>query len=226
MIQSKLPRPCAGLAMLVALTSSAQAKTWELIWSDEFDGPAKSAPDPKKWAFSIGGGGWGNHELETYTSRRDNSFLDGKGNLVIEAKRERFTGPDGITRNYTGGLKRVCNCRLARDCGLPFGRLETTSHPWAGRLVAKWTSWRILAASHPPITAACTDQGTPAEVPSREPIHSPMGSVSAMIFMSLQLNGLRSRWISSLTMFYTRPKLPPISQPDVSGYLIILFTSS
>jgi len=100
-IQSKLPRPCAGLAMLVALTSSAQAKTWELIWSDEFDGPAKSAPDPKKWAFSIGGGGWGNHELETYTSRRDNSFLDGKGNLVIETRRERFTGPDGITRNYT-----------------------------------------------------------------------------------------------------------------------------
>lgn len=101
MIQSKLPWMCSGLALLVALTSSAQPKTWKLIWSDEFDGPAKSTPDPKKWGFSIGGGGWGNRELETYTSRRENSFLDGKGNLVIEARRERFTGPDGITRDYT-----------------------------------------------------------------------------------------------------------------------------
>src|SRR5215472_13844088 len=101
MIQSKLPWMCSGLALLVALTSSAEPKTWKLIWSDEFDGPAKSAPDPKKWGFSIGGGGWGNRELQTYTSRRENSFLDGKGNLVIEARRERFTGPDGITRDYT-----------------------------------------------------------------------------------------------------------------------------
>src|SRR5215470_12981442 len=101
MIQSKLPWMSGGLAMLLALTSSAQPQTWELIWSDEFDGPAQSAPDPKKWGFSIGGGGWGNHELQTYTCRRDNSFLDGKGNLVIEARRERFTGPDGITRDYT-----------------------------------------------------------------------------------------------------------------------------
>src|SRR5215469_4467904 len=134
MIQSKLPLMCSGLALSVALTSSAQPKTWKLVWSDEFDGPAKSAPDPKKWGFSIGGGGWGNRELQTYTSRRENSFLDGKGNLVIEARRERFTGPDGITRdytsarlntadtlrNYTGALKRGCNCRLGRDCGLPF----------------------------------------------------------------------------------------------------------
>lgn len=101
MIQSDLPWMSGSLVILVALTTWGQPQTPEPSWSDEFDGPAKSAPDPKKWGFSIGGGGWGNGELQTYTSRRDNSFLDGKGNLVIEARRERFTGPDGITRDYT-----------------------------------------------------------------------------------------------------------------------------
>jgi hypothetical protein len=36
-----------------------------LVWDEEFayTGP----PDPSKWAFEVGGGGWGNGELETYT---------------------------------------------------------------------------------------------------------------------------------------------------------------
>ena len=56
-------------------------------FADEFDGPAGSAPDPSKWTYDLGGGGWGNGELETYTSSRENSFLDGNGNLVIRATR-------------------------------------------------------------------------------------------------------------------------------------------
>ena len=42
-------------------------------WSDEFDGPPNSAPDPSKWTFDLGGGGWGNQELETYTNSVDNA---------------------------------------------------------------------------------------------------------------------------------------------------------
>jgi len=73
---------------------------WQLTWSDEFDGADGSAPDPGKWTYDIGGGGWGNDELETYTDRRDNSFLkDGK--LVIRARAENYRGPDGIDRPYT-----------------------------------------------------------------------------------------------------------------------------
>jgi beta-glucanase (GH16 family) len=52
-------------------------------WSDEFDGPANSAPDAAKWTYDLGGGGWGNQELETYTSAADNVHLDGNGHLVI-----------------------------------------------------------------------------------------------------------------------------------------------
>jgi beta-glucanase (GH16 family) len=54
-------------------------------WADEFDGPANSAPDPSKWTFDLGGGGWGNQELETYTNSLDNVHLDGEGHLIIRA---------------------------------------------------------------------------------------------------------------------------------------------
>jgi beta-glucanase (GH16 family) len=70
------------------------------VWSDEFDGPNGSAVDSKKWSFDVGGKGWGNNELETYTSRTANANLEG-GRLAIKALKETFTGADKITRNYT-----------------------------------------------------------------------------------------------------------------------------
>jgi beta-glucanase (GH16 family) len=65
---------------------------WELVWSDEFDGAAGGGPDPNKWVYDIGGGGWGNGQLEFNTDSRDNSALDGNGQLVITARAEEFAG--------------------------------------------------------------------------------------------------------------------------------------
>jgi len=73
---------------------------WSLVWRDEFDGPSGSAVDTSKWSFDVGGKGWGNNELETYTNRAANAHVEG-GLLVIKALKETFTGPDNITRNYT-----------------------------------------------------------------------------------------------------------------------------
>ncbi|MFZ7086937.1 glycoside hydrolase family 16 protein [Curtobacterium sp. RRHDQ10] len=50
---------------------------------DQFDGPAGSPPDPSIWTAQTGGGGWGNGEVQTYTSSA--VALDGKGHLVITA---------------------------------------------------------------------------------------------------------------------------------------------
>jgi beta-glucanase (GH16 family) len=58
---------------------------WPLVWSDEFNGPAGAPPDPYKWTYDLGGGGWGNGELETYTDDPQNVFQDGQGRLVIRA---------------------------------------------------------------------------------------------------------------------------------------------
>jgi beta-glucanase (GH16 family) len=87
--------------LLFASVGSTTAQQRVLVWSDEFDGQVNSAPDYSKWRFATGGGGWGNDELEYYTSRRQNAFINGKGQLVITALREKYTGPDNVTRNYT-----------------------------------------------------------------------------------------------------------------------------
>src|SRR2546425_6783258 len=50
---------------------------WSLVWSDEFDGPNGSAVDSSKRAFDIGGNGWGNNQLETYTQLTKNAYRDG-----------------------------------------------------------------------------------------------------------------------------------------------------
>ncbi len=73
---------------------------WHLAWSDEFNGPNGSPPDPAKWTLEIGGNGWGNNELEYYADRPENVYQQ-DGNLVIKVLAEKITGPDGVTRNYT-----------------------------------------------------------------------------------------------------------------------------
>src|SRR6266487_359286 len=45
---------------------------WTLAWSDEFSSADGSSPDSAKWTYDLGGNGWGNQELETYTSRPQN----------------------------------------------------------------------------------------------------------------------------------------------------------
>src|SRR6266568_7545853 len=83
-----------------AVVDPSPQHPWTLAWSDEFNGLNGSAPDRAKWTYDIGGGGWGNQELETYTSRSQNAYLQ-DGMLVIQALKETYTGPDGIARDYT-----------------------------------------------------------------------------------------------------------------------------
>jgi beta-glucanase (GH16 family) len=77
--------PDAGSA---PASAAAPAAVGALSWSDEFDGAAGSAPNPANWNLETGAGGWGNNELQNYTSSRENSALDGNGNLVITARRD------------------------------------------------------------------------------------------------------------------------------------------
>jgi len=84
-----------------AIAEGGTARWPHLVWSQDFNGPAGSSPDLREWNFDRGGGGWGNEELESYTSRPANVQLDGHGHLVITARSEKYTGVDGITRDYT-----------------------------------------------------------------------------------------------------------------------------
>src|SRR4051794_17351366 len=73
---------------------------WSLVWSDDFNGSDGVTVDSSKWVLESGGNGWGNQELEYYTSRPQNAFLH-DGNLVIKVLEEKHTGSDGVNRNYT-----------------------------------------------------------------------------------------------------------------------------
>lgn len=64
------------------------------FWSDEFN--KDGLPDATKWGYDVGGGGWGNNELEYYTKENAKNARIESGNLIIEAIKERFEN-----RNYT-----------------------------------------------------------------------------------------------------------------------------
>jgi beta-glucanase (GH16 family) len=90
-------------------------------WSDEFDGAANASPDRSKWTYDLGNNnGWGNQELEAYTSSLDNVRLDGQGHLVIRA----VSTPTGFTsaRLKTQGLFTMQYGRVEIRAKLPAGQ--------------------------------------------------------------------------------------------------------
>ena len=95
---------CCALTGRAASPQSAAepAGSWRMTWQDEFNGKDGSRPDPAKWVYDVGGNGWGNHELETYTDRLSNVRVE-HGNLVLEARHEDYTGSDGKPQPYTSG---------------------------------------------------------------------------------------------------------------------------
>ena len=93
-------RSAVSLYLFLLITSLVSAQ--QLRWSDEFNGPAGSPPDAAKWTYDLGAGGWGNHELETYTKSPDNIHLDGNGHLVIRAT--KTSGGYQSARIKTQGL--------------------------------------------------------------------------------------------------------------------------
>src|SRR5882724_7243356 len=88
--------------------ASAQATNYVLVWSDKFSAANGSLPDSSKWIMETGGGGWGNHELESYTNRARNAHVQ-SGNLVITARKE----------SYQGGWHRASvHLRTSQDSGI------------------------------------------------------------------------------------------------------------
>jgi beta-glucanase (GH16 family) len=79
-----------GLISLCLNLSSAQAAlSWNIVWSDEFNGTAINS---NTWTFESGNNnGWGNGELEYYTGRTQNAYVS-SGLLHIVARQEAYGG--------------------------------------------------------------------------------------------------------------------------------------
>ncbi|MBP7095899.1 MAG: glycoside hydrolase family 16 protein [Spirochaetia bacterium] len=75
-----------GLAVLAAGAQELPGR--KLAWSDEFDG---AAVDREKWRFVVGGGGYGNNEMQWYDLAPENARIE-DGVLVIEARKQKKAG--------------------------------------------------------------------------------------------------------------------------------------
>jgi len=113
----------AGAAGTSATGCTSSTAGYKLVWSDEFTGPAGTAVDSSKWTFDVGGTGWGNDELEYYTSGTNNAALDGAGNLVITAKQQAMGGKNYTSaRIKTQGLKTFTYGRVEARMKIPEGQ--------------------------------------------------------------------------------------------------------
>ncbi|HVW12014.1 MAG TPA: glycoside hydrolase family 16 protein [Bryobacteraceae bacterium] len=126
---------------IVLLTASACFAQGQLVWSDEFNGAANTAPDPAKWTYDLGNNnGWGNRELENYTKDPENAHLDGKGNLVIRAEPAK-DGPASGAGSYTSARIKTQGLFAAS----PNGRVEARIKVPAG--AGLWPAFWMLGNS-------------------------------------------------------------------------------
>ena len=137
------------------------AQQGELVWSDEFDGAEGEAPDPANWNHETGDHGWGNQELQNYTTSRDNSALDGDGNLLITALDEgdeytsaRMTTQDNMEHQH--------------------GRVEARVHLPSGQGI--WPAFWMLGSDFP--DTPWPDSG---EIDVMEYIGSELGTVHGTV---------------------------------------------
>lgn len=93
-----------ALFLILLFTGMSDTAFAQLIWSDEFD--SGSAPDSAVWSYDLGASGWGNNELQEYTSAPQNVRIE-DGNLVIAVQKDengftsaRIRTEDKLTFKY------------------------------------------------------------------------------------------------------------------------------
>src|SRR5690348_6382893 len=113
---------------------------WNIVWDDEFNQPDGSLPDPTRWGYDLGGGGWGNAELETYTAT--NARVQ-SGQLVIEADRIISAGKTNYTsaRMLTKGKWSWAYGRMEARLKIPRGQGIWPAFWMLGTNISAGVSW-------------------------------------------------------------------------------------
>ena len=111
---------CLLLVCVLGFVTGAFCQTPREIFADEFAGAIGTSFDSSKWTAEIGGGGWGNEELQYYTGAIDNVRHDGNGNLEIRAM------PSIADARCWYGMCRFTSARLITKGKFDFkyGRVE------------------------------------------------------------------------------------------------------
>ena len=108
--------------MNIVQSGGAPYGNMNIVWDDEFNG---NSINPSIWTYDIGNGGsnpgWGNNELEYYTSRTNNAYV-ANGLLHIVAQKESTNGFSYTSaRIKSEGLFAFTYGRLEWRAQLPYG---------------------------------------------------------------------------------------------------------
>jgi len=79
-------------ALLIVATFSLVQSAWVVVWEDEFDGTGLA--NATDWGYEEGCSGWGNNELECYTTANTKNARKENGHLVIDVVVESVNGKD------------------------------------------------------------------------------------------------------------------------------------
>jgi beta-glucanase (GH16 family) len=123
------------------MISKVQAQEcYELVWSDEFN--YNGLPDSTKWTFEVGGSGWGNNELQYYTSKRLENARVVDSVLIIEARKESYEGSAYTsTRLNTYQTATWKYGKIDVRMKLPFGQGIWPAFWTLGNSIFEGTSW-------------------------------------------------------------------------------------
>lgn len=147
-LQQKILFYSALIVFLLFTASSSLAQTWNLAWSDEFNG---TSIDSSKWTFDYGNLNV-NNEIEYYcgpagdsnnqspcNASNPNVYLDGAGHLVVQAIR--------INSNTTAYSNSWTSARLKSQnlASFQYGRIESSMQLPIG--AGLWPAFWALGAN-------------------------------------------------------------------------------
>jgi len=115
------------------MIQSTSGTEWTLKWSDEFSGDG--SPDTTIWNYNLGDWGWGNNELQFYTSSDLKNARLQNGSLLIRASKDPSSGQWTSTRLTTQG--KIC---------FQYGKIEFRAKVPTGR--GSWAAGWLLGDAY------------------------------------------------------------------------------
>lgn len=131
---------------LVTLANPVAAKppVKKLLWSQEFNEAAGTPPSSKFFDYDLGGGGWGNKELQWYTE--DAVKTNGEGQLEISVTKIPPVAEDELPYNCFGDCQYFSGRIKTQDkIRFKYGRMEARLKLPAGTGV--WPAFWMLGSN-------------------------------------------------------------------------------
>ncbi len=77
-----------SLLFCLAIARAGHAQCWNLVFEEEFNG---TSLDLNTWEYQVGGGGWGNNELQFYTSGSNVQVSNGTLKIIAKQSGSTYT---------------------------------------------------------------------------------------------------------------------------------------